>query len=662
MGRVIYDLLRFTLKHGARAFWLLMPLWLWLLARHVSGDFVENLGEQYPPRSWLAIHLDRLSATATVLGPALILAAVTALHVLRLAERRMMHLAAVGLMASAAWSAWGEYARLATYRNQYSWLQLLPFIDAYLAWGCVAAITLSALPYGFLRNKTIRALWQRGPEIDRADSALHGAAAWMPTSELKEVFGTGGIVVGEAYRVDQDVPASRRRFEPRDPSSWGKGGTQPLLRYDGVAGNGHAMLIAGSGGYKTTAVGVPTSLEWHSSLVYLDPSCEVGPIVAAARLARGRKVVLLDPSASVGFNALSWINPDSPSVQTDIQAVATWLMGEKSRSKGAESGGGHAYFDTAAKGLIEVLLAQIIFSSLPVGEKTLKLLRERLAIPMDELQKRLSDLVETPPHPVVAQLAATLVGMAPEQWSGVYGTAAAMTQWLSTPSLAGLVSGTDFDLADLVAGTLDVFIQIPLKVLAATPAVARVVVGALLNAVYEADGGAPRVLFMLDEVYQLGFMQALERARDTGRKYGISLFMMYQSVGQIVDQWGKEGKRAWYDSTTWRAYACVQDLDSAKEVSEICGTFTALQEAENEGEGTSLRSGQIIGGTRSGNKGKSLTPVKRNLINPDEILQSMREDEQIIIMRGHKPIRTGRAMYFRRPEMLRLVARNRFAA
>ena len=37
----------------------------------------------------------------------------------------------------------------------------------------------------------------------------------------------GGVVVGEAYRVDQDKTAEGR-FNPDAPSTWGKGGSAPI--------------------------------------------------------------------------------------------------------------------------------------------------------------------------------------------------------------------------------------------------------------------------------------------------------------------------------------------------------------------------------------------------------------------------------------------------
>ena len=66
-------------------------------------------------------------------------------------------------------------------------------------------------------------------------------------------------------------------------------------------------------------------------------------------------------------------------------------------------------------------------------------------------------------------------------------------------------------------------------------------IGALLNAVYDADraldGG--RVLFLLDEVARLGYMNIMEVARDAGRTYGITLMLAasleaYRPGGLVV--------------------------------------------------------------------------------------------------------------------------------
>jgi type IV secretion system protein VirD4 len=161
-------------------------------------------------------------------------------------------------------------------------------------------------------------------------------------------------------------------------------------------------------------------------------------------------------------------------------------------------------------------------------------------------------------------LAGSLMDMkADETFSGIYANAADLTKWLSTRNYADLVSRSAFTTQQLVAGNLDLFINIPLKTLDSTPALARVLVGALLNAVYEARGNVPhRFVFLLDEVFRLKYMAALETARDAGRKYGITLVMLYQSLGQLERQFGREGNRGLRSAPRAHSYTTNRDVTS----------------------------------------------------------------------------------------------------
>ncbi|MNW13396.1 Type IV secretory system Conjugative DNA transfer [compost metagenome] len=64
--------------------------------------------------------------------------------------------------------------------------------------------------------------------------------------------------------------------------------------------------------------------------------------------------------------------------------------------------------------------------------------------------------------------------------------------------------------------------------------------------------------------------------------------------------------------------------------------------------------------TASARQSESVNFQRRSLIMPHEITQSMRKDEQIIIVQGHSPLRCGRAIYFRRKDMNAAVEPNRF--
>ena len=84
------------------------------------------------------------------------------------------------------------------------------------------------------------------------------------------------------------------------------------------------------------------------------------------------------------------------------------------------------------------------------------------------------------------------------------------------------------------------------------------------------------MLFLLDEVARLGYMGILETARDTGRKYGINLCLLYQSLGQLTQSWGPQGRQAWFDSAYLRLFSHIQDHEAADFLSKACGEFTAL--------------------------------------------------------------------------------------
>ena len=49
-------------------------------------------------------------------------------------------------------------------------------------------------------------------------------------------------------------------------------------------------------------------------------------------------------------------------------------------------------------------------------------------------------------------------------------------------------------------------------------------------------------------------------------------------------------------------------------------------------------------------------------IRREELMNDCRTDEVFVIIRGARPLRCGRAIYFRRPELAERVAANRFNA
>ncbi|QWW72467.1 type IV secretory system conjugative DNA transfer family protein [Rhizobium sp. WYJ-E13] len=313
----------------------------------------------------------------------------------------------------------------------------------------------------------------------------------------------------------------------------------------------------------------------------LDPSGELGPMVSCVRQAMGHKVheLLLDNGA--GFNVLDWIDIKAPMAITNVFSVAVWMAGDAPANASAHS----SFFTCRGKAMTACLLAHILWDRyLAPEQKTLRQLRNGLARPEKEMRQILAAIHATSHSSLARDYAGPLMGNVDETFSGMYANADESSAWLANGAFAALVSGKGFSSSEILSGKCSTFLEISLKALQTTPPVGRTVIGALLNAAYEADGRSKGpILYLLDEVARLGPMEIIETARDAGHKYGITLQRLYQSVGQLEKQWEKEGKRELYDGVSHRTYAVVQDLDTARELEsfEQCGV-EPLSEGSNK--------------------------------------------------------------------------------
>ncbi|MGF9566881.1 Ti-type conjugative transfer system protein TraG [Neorhizobium sp. BT27B] len=478
--------------------------------------------------------------------------------------------------------------------------------------------------------------------------ALHGEADWMKLAEAAKLFPEGGgIVIGERYRVDRDsIAGVSLRADTRE--TWGAGGKSPLLCFDGSFGSSHGIVFAGSGGFKTTSVTIPTALKWGGALIVLDPSNEVAPMVSKHREEAGRRVRILDPrKPETSFNALDWVGQYGGTKEEDIASVASWIMSDSGRASGIRDD----FFRASGLQLLTAMIADVCLSGhTPQEQQTLRQVRENLSEPEPKLRQRLQDIYDNSGSDFVKENVAAFVNMTPETFSGVYANAIKETHWLSYQNYAALVSGSTFQTEDIASGKVDVFINIDLKTLETHAGLARVVIGSFLNAIYNRNGAMEgRALFLFDEVARLGYMRIIETARDAGRKYGISLTMIYQSIGQLRETYGgRDASSKWFESASWISFAAINDPETAEYISQRCGTTTVEIDQIS-------RSFQASGSSRTRSKQLAARP----LIQPHEVMR-MRADEQIVFTAGNAPLRCGRAIWFRRKDMIECISNNRY--
>ena len=578
-----------------------------------------------------------------LLGP---LAGLLTVWALPLHRRRPIAMATlICFLSAAGFYALREFGRLSpsVEGGAVTWNQALSFIDIVAVVGAVV---------GFMATAVSARISTVVPEpVRRAKRGTFGDADWLSMAAAGRLFPDDGeIVVGERYRVDKEI-VHELPFDPNDPATWGQGGKAPLLTYSQDFDSTHMLFFAGSGGYKTTSNVIPTALRYSGPLICLDPSTEVAPMVVEHRRERlGRQVMILDPANPImGFNVLDGIETSKHKEQ-DIVGIAHMLLSESVRFESSTG----SYFQSQAHNLLTGLLAHVMLSPEYAGRRNLRSLRQIVSEPETSVLAMLRDVQQHSASKFISETLGVFVNMTEQTFSGVYSTASKDTQWLSLDNYAALVCGNTFKPSDLISGKKDVFLNIPASILRSYSGIGRVIVGSLINAMIEADGAFQRrALFMLDEVDLLGYMRVLEEARDRGRKYGVSMMLLYQSVGQLERHFGKDGAVSWIDGCAFASYAAIKALETARNVSAQCGEMTV------EVKGSSRNIGWDTKNSAS-RKSESLNFQRRPLIMPHEITQSMRKDEQIIIVQGHSPIRCGRAVYFRRKDMDTQAKVNRF--
>ncbi len=227
----------------------------------------------------------------------------------------------------------------------WQWWAYLPYVaeNATVRWwlevsGAIPAgiLALTAAARFTIRPKgpKLRAGWfalKNRSGVMRGGSDNHGHAEWMSMRDARRQLrpartGEPALVIGEAYRVDQDAVAGMP-FEPRNRRTWGQGGRVPLLWEPCMDGPTHSLMFAGSGGMKTSTA-ITRLLNWTGSAIVLDPSREIGPMIGDAREAMGQKVVELGLAGS-GMNVLAGIDPSSPNATRRVLSAVASICGEE---------------------------------------------------------------------------------------------------------------------------------------------------------------------------------------------------------------------------------------------------------------------------------------------------------------------------------------------
>jgi type IV secretion system protein VirD4 len=458
-------------------------------------------------------------------------------------------------------------------------------------------------------------------------------------------------------RLDQAMPRGwDAEAEPRSPLArwaqpgevlvpewmWGKAEPTLLLgRYqDTLIGrrrdDRHVVTVAGSRAGKGRSLILPNLATWPGSVVAIDPKGELAAKTARWR-AQGLKqqVYVLDPYGVSGFkgqsyNPLSDLDPAAKTFLDDLSLVADALILDDPKDR---------HWTDAAKNLVRTIILYMYASggeiSLPrmrrvmMGAEGMETPKSEHPDPEQYLFVRMASY-EAEFDGFLRLLALTFMEKAARELGSILSTAREQTAILDSPTMAGVLTGSDLRLRDIKRKPTTVYMCLPAARLATHFRWLRIIVNLTLAALEDRHVPPNPVLLLLEEFAVLGHMESIEKAAGQIAGFGVKLWTILQDLGQLKatykERWetfmGNAGVTTWFG---------LNDQTTLEYVSNRLGDthFMRMQRVEL----TMSQRGQGASEYRE-------TTVNTKLLSPEEVGRMFARETRrgLILHPGTRPI------------------------
>lgn len=434
-----------------------------------------------------------------------------------------------------------------------------------------------------------------------------------------------------------EAPPSQAWVHPDQlGSNWDWKPGQVLLgkwnnRLIGRADNRHVVTIAGSTAGKTRTVLQPNLLRYPGSMIVLDPKGELTRSTAAARVAKGQRVFVLDPFKITGVPSASF-NPFEGLEASDPEALGADAA--QAIDPVIINNAKDPHWTDAGKNLLRGAAMEIVRST---GKApTIRQLRRAINGTADDL-KRMFDKMAASPIETIANTGKAYKGkleLGPRELQSILSTV--QEQTASFDDVAHITERSDFKLTDLWQGNMTVYLVLPGLRMATHYRWLRLMIQQALAAMERAPvpHGKLPVWFVLEEFPTLGHMRSLEMAAGLLAGYGVMLWAVLQDLTQLQTHYQRSWETFLGNAGTLQAFGNV-DQTTTEYLSKRLGMTQVIERQEVRVSGDSMARGDL--GVR-----ENLRAVR--LLEPNEITASFaRETERQLIITG-----SGRPIYLQR--------------
>ncbi len=412
-----------------------------------------------------------------------------------------------------------------------------------------------------------------------------------------------------------------------------------------LAGQQGVCIAAPPRAGKGTGVVIPNLLNWPDSLICVDIKRENWTQTAGYRASRGQACFLFDPFSEEGrtarWNPFFYVSSKTERRVNDLQRIAEMLYPDPPNVDP---------FWTASARSLFLGIALYLFETPSLPKTVGEVLRQGMASDDEGFGQHWKRIVEGrnsgkfPLSPQCVRALYDVIDLAPVTASSIRKTfTSRLDLWLN-PILDWATSDNDFDLRELRAQRMSIYVGVnPDDLHRLRPVVNLLFQQAIGLQTRELPEHNPRltlqVMMLLDEFAALGRIPIIGEAISYLPGYNVRVVMVVQTPSQLREVYGPHAAETMLKSLAARIVFAAKDHNDAREISDELGyTTVRVKSISSPLAGFSGTKGQR-------GRSQSVSEQRRALLLPQEV-KELKANEAIIFYEGLRPIRCRKIRYF----------------
>jgi type IV secretion system protein VirD4 len=432
---------------------------------------------------------------------------------------------------------------------------------------------------------------------------------------------------GNAQRLQDDDAIFLGAFrEPDDRKA------PPVdLRYRGEM---HLISFGAPGTSKSTSLAAVNLLLLRRSFLVVDVKGELFAISASARRRMGSKIILINPFAELldvrpdmesdGWNPLAQLDPKSFEFYSKAKTIAEAVASISGDSKSD-------FFEAS---MIDLWAAFCMLERINNGHNAhLRNVRAAIAGSREEMLLALEQMKSSGIYALEVAGSAAYARLTDKNslatsFADVIATTLKNTDFLNDDRLGyDMARGGAIDFQAMHTDLITVYLVVPVSQLNKQAKYLRMFVNLAIESFFDNSPRGetlPRVMFLIDEMGNLGRLPAVLRALTAIRSYRVQMFMFFQELGQIKAAYAKEWTQFFTGSGVINTLRIsTGDTTTAEHLSKTCGNREAAITSSTVSAATSAT-------TRAGASAQTATQV--HALMPLEEFFRLRRFETINII------------------------------